>query len=228
MFGRQLQTSGACPDSSLVAIDGCLLFAQPDTCQAHAQAASPHNPSMLSAALSFLAPMGSTMCTEVNGNGGIVSSALFYPEDAILNLLDPGQLFNNSTGVAGTELYKTTNAQLLSHALSRQACPQQMSRLRRNAVFIPRAVSDTICQLYSTPARPTSELSKTAQHSRGKGQQQKQQKQSPMPSSRGYDSHINAVLYEWLSKNVDHPFPSQADKNELMGRTGLTKMQLKN
>ncbi|KAJ2854811.1 homeodomain super, partial [Coemansia erecta] len=66
-------------------------------------------------------------------------------------------------------------------------------------------------------------------HNCNKGQkQQQQQQQSPKPSSRGYDSHINTVLYEWLSENVDHPFPSQADKNELMDRTGLTKMQLKN
>ncbi|KAJ1719734.1 hypothetical protein LPJ53_005546 [Coemansia erecta] len=45
---------------------------------------------------------------------------------------------------------------------------------------------------------------------------------------KGYGSEINTILYGWLLKHTNNPYPSLNDKKILMQKTGLTKMQLKN
>ncbi|KAJ2156725.1 hypothetical protein GGF46_004994 [Coemansia sp. RSA 552] len=45
---------------------------------------------------------------------------------------------------------------------------------------------------------------------------------------RCYTPGISEILNQWLAGNRGNPYPSSDEKKELMNKTGLTKMQLKN
>ncbi|KAJ2252576.1 hypothetical protein GGI13_003204 [Coemansia sp. RSA 455] len=107
-------------------------------------------------------------------------------------------------------------------------------RLRRNAVFVPRIISDAIseqatmtpvlgkavnCQLPTPLPQISKHKSDIAEHSSAAAE-----KKGP----KGYSTRVNNVLEDWAANNRTNPYPSLQDKLKLMRETGLTKMQLKN
>mmetsp|Transcript_16900 Transcript_16900/g.22114 ORF Transcript_16900/g.22114 Transcript_16900/m.22114 type:complete len:306 (-) Transcript_16900:167-1084(-) len=55
-------------------------------------------------------------------------------------------------------------------------------------------------------------------------------RRGPNPNYSRYPQKVTKVLVEWLTNpsNVDHPYPSVEDQQELMEKTKLTKKQLQN
>ncbi|KAJ2608184.1 hypothetical protein GGF44_006407 [Coemansia sp. RSA 1694] len=107
-------------------------------------------------------------------------------------------------------------------------------RLRRNAVFVPRVVTDAILDqvasgfaiantaICQSPAELQPEVKSecvTLEHGSCTTD-----KKSP----KGYSTRVNNILDEWTARNKANPYPTPQDKLRLMRETGLTKMQLKN
>ncbi|KAJ2407739.1 hypothetical protein GGI10_004952 [Coemansia sp. RSA 2530] len=107
-------------------------------------------------------------------------------------------------------------------------------RLRRNAVFVPRIVSDAI----SEEATSITALGRAADtHSRTAPTPTAKRKSDTLEhnsvatdrkSTKGYSARVNNILEDWAANNRTNPYPSLQDKLKLMRETGLTKMQLKN
>ncbi|KAI9503556.1 hypothetical protein GGI25_003679 [Coemansia spiralis] len=106
-------------------------------------------------------------------------------------------------------------------------------RLRRNAVFIPRVISDSICQMFDINVESDKQETVLNNYEELNAVHSvisncSNAKNSQKLSCRGYDSKVSAILYDWLHKHVDNPFPTSSEKKALIKETGLTKMQLKN
>ncbi|KAI8615826.1 homeobox KN domain-containing protein, partial [Chytriomyces sp. MP71] len=43
-----------------------------------------------------------------------------------------------------------------------------------------------------------------------------------------YPPEVRAILLKWLGQNREYPYPTDADKNDLASKTGLTLQQVNN
>ncbi|KAI9472583.1 hypothetical protein BX667DRAFT_508424 [Coemansia mojavensis] len=88
---------------------------------------------------------------------------------------------------------------------------------RRNAVFIPRALSDAALKSFQE------EASKAAQKSLAD-----KPKETYKSDSRCYSDRVNNILKAWFEEIKHNPYPSSQEKKIKLEETGLTPMQLKN
>ncbi|KAJ2475548.1 hypothetical protein EV174_005236 [Coemansia sp. RSA 2320] len=106
-------------------------------------------------------------------------------------------------------------------------------RLRRNAVFVPRMVTDAILDTYATgnavyaDANCSNQAIKPATGNCGNDVAKYGVDESKKSCPKGYSAQVNHELSVWTRKN-NNPYPSLQEKLKLMKTTGLTKMQLKN
>ncbi|KAJ2688715.1 Homeobox protein tos8 [Coemansia spiralis] len=124
--------------------------------------------------------------------------------------------------------------QTISYSNRRRPSCVAILRLRRNAVFVPRIVSDAI----SEEATSITALGRAADiHSRTAPTPTAKRKSDALEhnsvatdrkSTKGYSARVNNILEDWAANNRTNPYPSLQDKLKLMRETGLTKMQLKN
>ncbi|KAJ2879413.1 hypothetical protein H4R27_005324 [Coemansia aciculifera] len=107
-------------------------------------------------------------------------------------------------------------------------------RLRRNAVFVPRIVSDAISEQATmvpvlgkdVDCQPRTTLPPTSKHKSDIAVHNSVAADRKTP--KGYSTRVNHILEDWAANNRTNPYPSLQDKLKLMRETGLTKMQLKN
>ncbi|KAJ1896424.1 hypothetical protein LPJ66_003994 [Kickxella alabastrina] len=120
-----------------------------------------------------------------------------------------------------------------------------MNRERRNAVYVPRDMSEAAIAQVAAQAQAQEQT----QHSPAIDSQfdeiminfEADNKENICYSSvrrsnspqknitpKGYSNRINKLLYDWLEKHKEEPYPTTCEKQRLMSLTGLTKMQIKN
>ncbi|KAJ2741728.1 hypothetical protein GGI20_004987 [Coemansia sp. BCRC 34301] len=107
-------------------------------------------------------------------------------------------------------------------------------RRRRNAVFLPRVVTDAILDHVASSLT----VSNVANCQQQADPQPRMKLEAGIPKldshaadkrcPKGYSTQVNNILDEWAARNRANPYPTPQDKLRLMSETGLTKMQLKN
>ncbi|KAJ1732207.1 hypothetical protein LPJ61_002161 [Coemansia biformis] len=116
------------------------------------------------------------------------------------------------------------------------------ARARRSALFLPREVTDEVSKQYCPAMRgalaamlcPADLAMHACRWCRPQGPPAGPRGAMRRPSlgarthTKCYDDHVNRVLYGWLEQNMVNPYPSPQAKLDLMKKSGLSKMQLKN
>ncbi|KAJ2485307.1 hypothetical protein IWW37_005977 [Coemansia sp. RSA 2050] len=130
--------------------------------------------------------------------------------------------------------------QAASYSNRRRPSCVAILRLRRNAVFVPRAVSDAISEQATSitalgkaadshsRTTPTPTPTPTPTIKRKSDALEHNSATTDRKSTKGYSTRVNSILEDWAANNRTNPYPSLEDKLKLMRETGLTKMQLKN
>ncbi|KAJ2848478.1 hypothetical protein IWW36_003272 [Coemansia brasiliensis] len=91
---------------------------------------------------------------------------------------------------------------------------------RRNAVFIPRVLSDAALKSFQEEA---SKAAKRPDRLAGKAKEATHKN-----DSRCYSDRVNNILKAWFEEIKHNPYPSSQEKKIKLEETGLTPMQLKN
>ncbi|KAJ2790644.1 Homeobox protein tos8 [Coemansia helicoidea] len=107
------------------------------------------------------------------------------------------------------------------------------ARARRDAVFVPRelshaAISQYCSVAYDDTARDGDDRRYSHRPATNGHVAKRRLTTGAAAHAKCYDTHVNRVLYGWLQQNIDNPYPSPQAKLELMKKSGLSKMQLKN
>ncbi|KAJ2531926.1 hypothetical protein IWW43_003476 [Coemansia sp. RSA 1935] len=136
------------------------------------------------------------------------------------------------TSVDSSEFGFCVDTQALSTTVKTEPSISNDCLRRRNAVFVPRIISEAVMKSFKVePTNHSFESVSYAERLQPPSTRIKQSSSKTKPSkgnSRSYDSHVNSILKNWTDEHMNNLYASPQEKKRLMKETGLSKMQLKN